>query len=176
MIARNVDLRLANDDCLDWRPLWMTPALARHDMGIILILLGLPVRLFTTGFLQSRSGPGIDDWRLSIVWIVYCLLKNEYWKDSRQSAVGSRQYAIGKKPQESGSFYSADCLLFLLAYCQLPTADWKSETEVTVEDSAHILIVDDNESLCKTMSFILKHKSYRVSIAENGSEALDKVL
>lgn len=40
---------------------------------------------------------------------------------------------------------------------------------------ASILIVDDNISLCKTMSFVLKRKGYDVAITEGGQEAIEKV-
>lgn len=42
-------------------------------------------------------------------------------------------------------------------------------------EEAKILIVDDNVSLCKSMSFILKRKGFTVSIAEGGLEAIKKV-
>jgi two-component system response regulator AtoC len=35
-----------------------------------------------------------------------------------------------------------------------------------------ILVVDDNENLCKVLSAILKHKGYNVSTAINGLEAI----
>jgi len=41
--------------------------------------------------------------------------------------------------------------------------------------SASILIVDDNLSLVKTMSFVLKRKGYAVATAADGPEAIDKV-
>jgi len=37
------------------------------------------------------------------------------------------------------------------------------------------LIVDDNISLAKTISFVLKHKGYTVAIAKDGAEAIEKV-
>jgi len=40
---------------------------------------------------------------------------------------------------------------------------------------AKILVVDDNVSLCKTMSLILKHKSYAVATANEGREAIERV-
>jgi two-component system response regulator HydG len=40
---------------------------------------------------------------------------------------------------------------------------------------ASILIVDDNVSQCKTMSFVLRRKGYTVAIANDGPEALEKV-
>jgi len=43
-----------------------------------------------------------------------------------------------------------------------------------MEEKTSILIVDDNISLCKTMSFILKRKGYDVSIAKDGMEALSR--
>jgi two-component system response regulator HydG len=39
----------------------------------------------------------------------------------------------------------------------------------------HILIVDDNLSLCKTTSLILERKGYAATIAQNGAEAVEKV-
>lgn len=42
-------------------------------------------------------------------------------------------------------------------------------------EKAKILIVDDNLSLCKTMSLVLKHKGYEVSTANDGFEAIDTV-
>ena len=39
-----------------------------------------------------------------------------------------------------------------------------------------ILIVDDNISLCKSMSFILKRKGYDVTIAKDGHEAIETLL
>jgi DNA-binding NtrC family response regulator len=44
-----------------------------------------------------------------------------------------------------------------------------------MKEKANILIVDDDLSLCKTMSFILSRKGYAVSTAKNGPEALEKV-
>lgn len=40
---------------------------------------------------------------------------------------------------------------------------------------ASTLIVDDNVSLCKTMSFALEHKGYAVTTANNGVEAIERV-
>lgn len=40
---------------------------------------------------------------------------------------------------------------------------------------ASILIVDDNISMCKTTSFVLKRKGYGVEIAEDGLEAIEEV-
>jgi len=42
-------------------------------------------------------------------------------------------------------------------------------------EQASILIVDDNVSQCKTMSFILERKGYTVTIANDGPEAIEKV-
>ena len=39
-------------------------------------------------------------------------------------------------------------------------------------EKASILIVDDNTSLCQTMSFILGRKGYAVTTAKDGLEAL----
>lgn len=40
--------------------------------------------------------------------------------------------------------------------------------------SGSIMIVDDNVNLCRTMSYILKHKGYDVTIANDGSEAIER--
>ncbi len=40
---------------------------------------------------------------------------------------------------------------------------------------ANILIVDDNTSLCKTMSFVLGRKGYAVATARDGPEAIERV-
>ncbi len=42
-------------------------------------------------------------------------------------------------------------------------------------EKASILIVDDNISMCKTMSFILRHKGYSVISAYDGPEAIERV-
>lgn len=44
-----------------------------------------------------------------------------------------------------------------------------------MSDKPHILIVDDNISLCKTTSLILKRKGYVVTMAQDGVEAIEKV-
>ena len=44
-----------------------------------------------------------------------------------------------------------------------------------MEAKLNILIVDDNTSLCKTMSFILGRKGCDVTIANDGFEAIQKV-
>jgi two-component system response regulator HydG len=44
-----------------------------------------------------------------------------------------------------------------------------------MEDKPHILIVDDDTSLCKTLSFILGHKGYAVTTAQDGMEAIERV-
>ena len=44
-----------------------------------------------------------------------------------------------------------------------------------MDEKVSILIVDDNISLCKTMSFVLKRKGYAVAIAGDGLEALERV-
>jgi two-component system response regulator HydG len=41
-----------------------------------------------------------------------------------------------------------------------------------MEEKASILIVDDNISLCKSMSFILRRKGYAVATAKDGPEAI----
>ena len=40
--------------------------------------------------------------------------------------------------------------------------------------SGRIMIVDDNVNLCRTMSLILKGKGYDVTVANNGSEAIER--
>jgi DNA-binding NtrC family response regulator len=42
-------------------------------------------------------------------------------------------------------------------------------------EKARILIVDDNTSLCKTMSFVLSRQGYAVATAKDGPEAIKKV-
>ena len=42
-------------------------------------------------------------------------------------------------------------------------------------EKASILIVDDNISLCKTISFVLGRKGYAVTTAEDGPEAIERV-
>ena len=42
-------------------------------------------------------------------------------------------------------------------------------------EKASILIVDDNISLCKTISFVLGRKGYAVTTAQDGPEAIEKV-
>jgi two-component system response regulator HydG len=44
-----------------------------------------------------------------------------------------------------------------------------------MEEKASILIVDDNISLCKTMSFVLGRKGYAVTTAKDGPEAIERV-
>jgi two-component system response regulator HydG len=44
-----------------------------------------------------------------------------------------------------------------------------------MEDKPRILIVDDDISLCKTLSFILGHKGCVVTTAQDGPEALERV-
>jgi len=44
-----------------------------------------------------------------------------------------------------------------------------------MEKRANILIVDDNISLAKTMSLILKRKGYKVTTAKNGPEAIKEI-
>ena len=44
-----------------------------------------------------------------------------------------------------------------------------------MEEKGSILIVDDNISLCKTMSFVLKRKGFAVTTAKDGSEAIEKI-
>ena len=42
-------------------------------------------------------------------------------------------------------------------------------------DQTHILIVDDNASLCQTLSLILEHKGYAVATAQDGLQAVEHV-
>ena len=44
-----------------------------------------------------------------------------------------------------------------------------------MEEKASILIVDDNASLCKMMSFVLRRKGYAVTTAQDGMEAITRV-
>ena len=44
-----------------------------------------------------------------------------------------------------------------------------------MEEEPRILIVDDNLSLCKTMSFVLGRKGYAVTSAKDGMEAIERV-
>ena len=44
-----------------------------------------------------------------------------------------------------------------------------------MEDKPHILIVDDNASLCRTMSLILRRRGYAVTTARDGLVAIEKV-
>ena len=44
-----------------------------------------------------------------------------------------------------------------------------------MENKPRILIVDDNLSLCKTLSFVLGHKGYTVTTAQDGPEAIERV-
>ena len=46
---------------------------------------------------------------------------------------------------------------------------------VLKEEKTRILIVDDNISLCETMSFILRHNGYAVTTAHSGPEAIERV-
>jgi len=46
---------------------------------------------------------------------------------------------------------------------------------VTKENRASILIVDDNASLCRTMSLVLERKGYEVATAREGMEAIETV-
>lgn len=45
----------------------------------------------------------------------------------------------------------------------------------STKDKPSILIVDDNNSLCKTMSFVLERKGYATTMAKNGPEAIENV-
>jgi len=44
-----------------------------------------------------------------------------------------------------------------------------------MEERGKILLVDDNISLCKTMSFVLKRRGYNVTTANDGFEAIERV-
>jgi len=44
-----------------------------------------------------------------------------------------------------------------------------------MEDKASILIVDDDISLCKTMSLVLRRQGYAVTTAKDGLEAIERV-
>ena len=44
-----------------------------------------------------------------------------------------------------------------------------------MEDQSHILIVDDNVGLCRTICIVLERKGYAVSTANSGREAIEKV-
>ena len=44
-----------------------------------------------------------------------------------------------------------------------------------MDEKGSILIVDDNISLCRTISFVLKHKGYAAATAKDGLEAIERV-
>ena len=44
-----------------------------------------------------------------------------------------------------------------------------------MDGRASVLIVDDNVSLCKTMSFLLRGRGYAVTTARDGPEAIERV-
>ncbi len=44
-----------------------------------------------------------------------------------------------------------------------------------MEEKARILIVDDNDSLCTAMSFVLSRKGYSVATANDGMKAIEWV-
>lgn len=44
-----------------------------------------------------------------------------------------------------------------------------------MEENVAVLIVDDNVSLCKSMSLVLRRKGYAVTVARNGLEAVERV-
>jgi CheY-like chemotaxis protein len=52
---------------------------------------------------------------------------------------------------------------------------WAISRKDNMENKASILIVDDNISLCKTMSFVLRRKGYAVVTANNGPVAIEMV-
>jgi two-component system response regulator HydG len=43
-------------------------------------------------------------------------------------------------------------------------------------DNASVLIVDDNESLCRTMSLVLRRKGYETATAKDGIEAIEQAI
>jgi DNA-binding NtrC family response regulator len=43
-----------------------------------------------------------------------------------------------------------------------------------VSESARILVIDDEESIRRTLSMTLEHAGYRVDAAENGKQAIEK--
>lgn len=51
---------------------------------------------------------------------------------------------------------------------------WKRRKS-SMKEKASILIVDDNASLCKTVSLVLKRKGYAVTTAQDGLEAIARV-
>jgi DNA-binding NtrC family response regulator len=44
-----------------------------------------------------------------------------------------------------------------------------------MSEKGSVLIVDDNESLCKTLSFVLRRKGYAATIARDGPEGIERV-
>ncbi len=44
-----------------------------------------------------------------------------------------------------------------------------------MNEKGKILIVDDDQNTCKTLSLILRKKGYKVGIAQTGQEALEKM-
>jgi two-component system response regulator HydG len=44
-----------------------------------------------------------------------------------------------------------------------------------MDEQGSLLIVDDNISLCKTLSFVLRRKGYAIITAKDGAEAIEKV-
>ena len=45
---------------------------------------------------------------------------------------------------------------------------------MTYQTKGHILIVDDDESICKTLSVILRAKGYQTTTATTAKEAIEK--
>lgn len=43
------------------------------------------------------------------------------------------------------------------------------------QPKAHILVVDDNPGMVRTMALILEHKGYAVTVARDGLEAIERV-
>jgi DNA-binding NtrC family response regulator len=46
--------------------------------------------------------------------------------------------------------------------------------EAEMSESARILVIDDDESIRRTVSIVLKHAGYVVDTAENGKQAIEK--
>lgn len=46
--------------------------------------------------------------------------------------------------------------------------------EASLSESARILVIDDEESIRRTLSMTLQHAGYFVDTAENGTQAIDK--
>ena len=53
-----------------------------------------------------------------------------------------------------------------------PRYCWRN---VVMEEKTSVLIVDDNASLVKTMSFVLRRQGYTAAIAQDGKQAIAMV-